>query len=203
MGEPGHHLKAEITVHNHYWIQFGVMGWTGRFHSLEAIHYPRQTAVVCRTQRGLEIGRVLSQGDAPANTPCSGSLIRRMTIQDDLLLVRLEQDRSEACEACVQQLQEQGFDDVLLDAEILFDGKSLVFYFLGEVSSALATLTEQLSQTYQTAVSFHQFCQTLEEGCGPGCGTESASGGCGSSGCSSCSVANVCKSKHYSTTAMH
>ena len=169
------------------------MGWTGRFHSLEAIHYPRQTPVVCRSQRGLEIGRVLSPADEPLETPCSGSLIRRMTVQDDLLLARLEQDREQACEACAELLEKQGFDNVLLDAELLFDGKSLVFYFLGEVSPELAAVTDQLGQVYQSAVSFQQFSRVLEEGCGPGCGTESAKGMCGSSGCATCSVAAACK----------
>ena len=181
-------------MQNQYWVQFGVMGWTGSFDSLEAIHYPRQTPVVCRTQRGLETGRVLSEVDGPLDVPCSGSLIRRMTVQDDLLLVRLEKDRTQACDACVKLLQDHGFDNVLLDVEVLFDGKSLVFYFLGEVSATLAALTEKLSQAYQAAVSFKQFSQALEEGCGPGCGTESAAGGCGSSGCASCSVASLCKS---------
>ena len=185
-------------MQNQYWVQFGVMGWTGSFHSLEAIDYPRQTPVVCRTQRGLETGRVLSEVDGPLDLPYSGSLIRRMTVQDDLLLVRLEKDRTQACDACVQLLEDHGFDNVLLDAEVLFDGKSLVFYFLGEVSPALAALTEKLSQAYQAAVSFQQFSQALEEGCGPGCGTESAAGGCGSSGCASCSVASLCKSSQQS-----
>ena len=174
------------------------MGWTGSFHSLEAIDYPRQTPVVCRTQRGLETGRVLSEVDGPLDLPYSGSLIRRMTVQDDLLLVRLEKDRTQACDACVQLLEDHGFDNVLLDAEVLFDGKSLVFYFLGEVSPELAELTEKLSQAYQAAVSFQQFSQALEEGCGPGCGTESAAGGCGTSGCASCSVASLCKSSQQS-----
>jgi cell fate regulator YaaT (PSP1 superfamily) len=187
------HRKSGIIVHNHYWIQFGVMGWTGRFHSLETIRYQRETSVVCRTDRGLEIGRVLGPGDGPLEVPCSGSLIRRMSVQDELLLVRLEKDRAAACQACVELLQDQGFDNVLLDAEVLFDGKSLVFYFLGEVSQELARLTDQLSDTYQAAVSFQQFSTALEEGCGPGCGTESAAGGCDSSGCASCSVASHCK----------
>jgi len=185
--------QTGVTLQNQYWVQFGAMGWTGCFHSLESIHYSRQSAVVCRTQRGLEVGRVLSEVDGPLEVPCSGSLIRCMTVQDDLLLVRLEKDREQACDACVQLLEEHGFDNVLLDAEVLFDGKSLVFYFLGEVSPALSELTEKLSQAYQAAVSFQTFTQALEEGCGPGCGTESAAGGCGSSGCASCSVASLCK----------
>ena len=186
--------QTGVTLQNQYWVQFGAMGWTGSFHSLEPVHYPRESPVVCRTERGLEVGRVLSQVDGALDLPYSGSLIRRMTVQDDLLLVRLEKDRDQACDACVQLLEEHGFDNVLLDAEVLFDGKSLVFYFLGEVSPALAELTEKLSQAYQAAVSFQTFSQALEEGCGPGCGTESAAGGCSSSGCGSCSVASLCKS---------
>lgn len=185
-------------MHNQYWIQFGAMGWTGRFHSLDAIQYERGTSVVCRTERGLETGRVLGPGDGPREAPCSGSLIRRMSVQDELLLVRLEKDRAAACQACIELLHDHGLDDVLLDAEVLFDGKSLVFYFLGEVSPQLAMLTDQLSDAYQAAVSFQQFSAALEEGCGPGCGTEAAAGDCGSSGCASCSIASHCKSNSSS-----
>ncbi|MCP4811091.1 MAG: hypothetical protein GY888_01165 [Planctomycetaceae bacterium] len=121
-----------------------------------------------------------------------------MSVQDELLLVRLGKDRAAACQACVELLHDHGLDDVLLDAEVLFDGKSLVFYFLGEVSQQLARLTDQLSDAYQAAVSFQQFSAALEEGCGPGCGNEAATGGCGSSGCASCSVASHCKSNSSS-----
>ena len=170
------------------------MGWTGRFRCLEPMKLPREARVVCRTARGLEVGRVLGTGSGRQETNESGALIRRLTIQDELLLARLEKDRAQACDACTQLLQEHGLTDVLLDAEVLFDGKSLVFYFLGEVSDELAALTAQLSDAYQTSVSFQQFRQALEEGCGPGCGTEQAGAGCGSSGCSSCSAASLCKS---------
>jgi hypothetical protein len=65
---------------------------------------------------------------------------------------------------------------------------------LGEVTPEIESLTGELATTYDSAVQFQRFADTLAHGCGPGCGTEGAEGnGCGSGGCSSCAVATACK----------
>lgn len=83
-----------------------------------------------------------------------------------------------------------------MDVEHLLDGKSLYFYFLGEANGELETLTDELAETYEAKVQFRRFTETVIAGCGPDCGTEAASGGgCGESGCSTCSVSSTCGSK--------
>src|SRR5690606_29823973 len=122
---------------------------------------------------GLETGEVL--GHVTRSAEPDGTLLRGMTVEDDLLVARLEKHRSEAFRECSRLLQQQGCPAVLLDVEQLFDGSSLYFYFLGSVPEGWEETTSQLAETYAAKVRFREFQKSLTEGCGPGCGTEEKS----------------------------
>jgi hypothetical protein len=135
---------------------------------------------------------VLTEANGHGPQETDGSLLRRMTPEDELLAARLEKDKHEAQSACLSLLAEQGHVAVLLDVEPLFDGRTLFFYFLGEVSPEVESITERLASAYDAAAGLSKFAETLIAGCGPSCGTDEA-GGCGSSGgCVSCAVAGAC-----------
>lgn len=167
------------------------MGHVGRFSAVDGLRYRRETRVICRTSRGLEVGQVLDCLDCGGEA--DGTLLRAVTVEDELLIARLERDREAAVEACARMLQEQGLAAILMDVEHLFDGESLYFYFLGEVTEELESLTSELAEAYETKVQFRKFTETLTAGCGPDCGTEAASGGCGEGGCATCSLAKACQ----------
>lgn len=176
-------------------IRVGALGRVGRFTSVNGARYPRLARVVCRTSRGLEVGQVLSDVDEVASlSEADGAVLRPIGVEDDLLLARLEKNKDEAYAACQSLLVERGISAVLMDVEHLFDGRSLYFYFLGEVTPEVEAITGDLASTYDTAVQFQKFSEVLTQGCGPACGTaEATGGGCGSGGCSTCSVASACK----------
>lgn len=177
-----------------HFVRIGLLGHVGRFVATDATRYPRGARVVCRTDRGLEVGEVLSPAGVEAAS-ADGSLLRRITVEDELLLARLAKHREEAYAACADKIAERGLPVVLVDVEHLFDGASLFFYFLGEVTPELDAITSELAALYDAQVQFQKFAETLTDGCGPGCGTEEAAGqGCGSGGCSTCAVAKACKS---------
>src|SRR5205823_10375051 len=115
-------------------------------------------------------------------------LLRRVTVEDDLLIVRLEKNRDAAFQACASKLAERGLPAVLVDVEHLFDGQSLYFYFLGDGGPELDALTVELASAYEAKAQLQKFAETLVAGCGPNCGTEEG-GGCGSGGGSSWAVA--------------
>lgn len=175
-----------------HWVRVGVLGNVGRFTAVDAERYPRGARVVCRTARGLEVGEVLSVLEAGLDQPADGMVLRRVTIEDDLLLARLAKNRDDAYRACQEQLADRGVPAVLVDVEHLFDGQSLYFYFLGETTPELDAITADLAETYEAQVQFRKFTDTLTAGCGPGCGTEDAENGCASGGCSTCAVASAC-----------
>ena len=176
---------------NVFFVRVGLFGQVGRFQPLESHRYMRGMRVVCRTNRGLEVGEVLSAIESEEEIPLDGQIVRRMSVEDDLMLSRLERDKAQALLRCSEVLQQRGSTVAILDAEILLDGGGLYFYFLGEHDSTLTSVTELLADTYQAEVQFRQFADTLEHGCGPHCGTEEG-GGCGDS-CGSCAVSSACK----------
>jgi cell fate regulator YaaT (PSP1 superfamily) len=179
-------------------IRVGALGHVGRFRSADGLRYARGQRVVVRTARGLEVGEVLadepqatSERHGPADA--DGPLLRRMTDSDEMLAERLIRNRDAAYEACVRVLAERGSDAVLLDVEHLFDGRGLYFYFLGDVDPATEAISAELAAAYDAEARFGQFADTLEQGCGPGCGTAEAKNGCGTAGgCATCTVASAC-----------
>ncbi len=173
------------------------MGQVGRFAAVEALRYPRRSRVIVRTRRGLELGEVLCPPDDgdDGRTFADGDLLRGVTVQDDLLLARLEKNRRAAYAACSAMLADNGVPAVLIDVEHLFDGQGLFFYFLGDVTPELEAYTGRLAEIYEAKVQFRKFTETLIEGCGPGCGTEEVKGRGGCDSCTSCAVAGACGTK--------
>ena len=175
-------------------VRFGTLGHLGRFTSVNQESLPRGSRVVLRTTRGIETGEVLLSEKAPSSDDGSfvdGSLLRAMSIDDELLETRLQQNRLAAIEQCAQRIAELELPVSLVDVEPLFDGQTLVFYFLGEATSAIERLVEELTETYETQVQFRRFSRTLDEGCGPDCGTGESTG-CGSCAEGGCSLAGAC-----------
>lgn len=170
-------------------VRFGALGELARFGSDEPRRWPRGARVVCRTPRGLEVGEVMSSNEEGGEG--AGRILRGLTLEDELLLARLEHRRDEAFEACRQKLSERGLAAALVDVEHLFDGQSLIFYFLGEVTPQIEAVTAKLAEAYDSEVQFRRFTETLETGCGPACGTEEG-GGCGDA-CTTCAVLTACK----------
>ena len=174
-------------------VRYSLLGQIGRFSSADATRYPRNSRVIVRSVRGLEIGTVLAEpGNDEGVASLQGQILRPMTVEDDLLQARLDKHRQEAFAACVDLLAEHRVQATLIDVEHLFDGEGLFFYFMGEVPAEAERLTSQLAEAYETSVEFRRFAETLEEGCGPGCGTEEAMGQGGCESCTSCAVASAC-----------
>jgi hypothetical protein len=175
-------------------VRVGAVGSVGRFVAVDAAAYPRGCRVIVRTARGLELGEVLAPTAMPTERgQTDGSILRRVTVEDDLLAARLEQHRQEALEACSARLVELGLLAALVDAEMLFDGRTVYFYFLGEVTPELERVTDQLAATYDAVAGVSRFAQTLVEGCGPGCGTDAAAG-CATC-VTGCAVSAACVSR--------
>jgi cell fate regulator YaaT (PSP1 superfamily) len=172
----------------HHFVRVGLMGHVGRFTAVDAVAYPRASRVIVRSSRGLEIGEVLGPAEeAVVRGTTDGSILRGMTDEDELLETRLEKNRQKALDACADRLTERGIAATLFDVEHLFDGRSLFFYFLGEVTPEIEAITSELAEVYDSAAEFRKFSETLATGCGPGCGTEAAEGHGG--GCTLCAKA--------------
>lgn len=176
-------------------VRTGALSQLGRFNSVDATRFPRGSRVIVRTGRGLEIGEVLSPPAMESDAEADGAILRGMTVEDELLAARLNSKRQAAYEACRRRLAESGMDTALVDVEHLFDGQTLVFYFLGPQPVELQSLTADLAAAYDAEAQIGSFADLLTTGCGPGCGTDEAAGkGCGSCG-TGCAIAGLCATR--------
>jgi cell fate regulator YaaT (PSP1 superfamily) len=176
-------------------VRWSALGHVAAFSAVDAVRYPRGTRVVLRTGRGLELGEILAPLTDDSAAPREGSILRAMTEQDQLLETRLTKNRREAYDACNKKLADRGLDAALVDVEHLFDGRSLIFYFLGEQPPELTSITDELADVYDAQVQFRAFTDAVVAGCGPDCGTENAAG-CGSCG-TGCAIAAACSSHKH------
>jgi len=178
-------------VQQQFLARVGVMGYVGRFAAALPLPVSRGSRVICRTERGLEAAVLLGDVEKVSLGEVDGTVLRQVTPSDDLLLARIEKHRDEAYRACVLLLKEHRLDVTLMEVEQLFDGATLVFYFLGETTDKLESITDQLAEEYESKVQFRRFARSVVEGCGPDCGTDEGAG-CSLDGCSSCLLATSC-----------
>ena len=190
MYESANHLEAHGRQHL---VRVGALGHIGRFTSVDAVRFPRHSQVVVRTGRGLELGEVLAAPEGPDTGPSDGSILRGMTVEDQLLAARLEKNRRAAFDLCAARLAHLAAGTVLMDVEHLFDGRTLVFYFLGPSTPEVEALTDELAELYETEAQIRGFAEAVEHGCGPGCGTDEAAG-CKTC-VSGCAVAAACSTR--------
>lgn len=173
----------------HYLVRIGAFGAVVRCSPIDDTDYHRGMRVVCRTDRGVELGQVVA--GAPATQMSEAEILRLTTPEDELLDARLRKYKAQAVQRCQAALATDTSETVLLEVDQLLDGRTLVFYFLGAITPDVQALTDRLAEEYERKVRTRHFAKLLAEGCGPGCGTKKA-GGCG--GCAVCVVASACGS---------
>ncbi|HEY2893774.1 MAG TPA: PSP1 C-terminal domain-containing protein [Pirellulales bacterium] len=195
-------VSPSAGLGRHHLVRVGALGQIGRFTSVDATRYPRGSQVVVRTARGLELGQVLSPpGEGSESARADGSILRGVTAEDHLLAARLEKNRHAAFVACSARLQAMDSPAVLMEVEHLFDGQTLVFYLLGEVTPEVEAMTGELAELYEAHVQFRQFADAVTTGCGPGCGTETSTG-C-TTCASGCSIAGACGARNSAGQHAH
>jgi hypothetical protein len=187
---PATQVQSAESVDGLILLHVGKMGHVGRFLMPRPMRLARGARVICRTERGLELGRVLGPALPTDKDVADGRLIRRMTPEDELLRGHLEELAEEAFSQCVDWLKDLDTPAVLLEVEPLMDGRTLYFHFLSDVGHDVQSHLDHLAAIYERNVRDSKFARLLEHGCGPGCGTAAAKNGCGSGGsCAVCKVA--------------
>jgi cell fate regulator YaaT (PSP1 superfamily) len=167
-----------------YFVRIGAWGDVARCRAAGGEAYCRGTRVICRTPRGLEIGQVTAECDfSDTDTVAElgesfAVILRATTVQDELLISRLEKHRCDAIVECRKCLAEAGSAAVLLEVDQVFDAGTLVFYFLNPPDENDTQLVERLATSYESRVRSGHFAKLLAQGCGPGCGEKV----CGSDG---------------------
>jgi hypothetical protein len=179
-------------------IRYGVMSYVGRFSaaSVRDAGVERGRLVVIQTDRGLELGEVLSVLDgrpSPANGEdrvAGGAVdtqhVVRLAGPDDLVRSRdAAEKRASRFSLCERILREGNWPWPLVDVEPLLDGRATVLHYLGPHHIEVASLRARFRVECELDV--------ILEPVGSDPGEEPADadehdhdtgGGCGSCGCS-------------------
>ena len=181
-----------------YVVTFGNDAALGCFSVVDPVLLRRGRKVLVETPRGLEVGSVSCAATIRQarllGALVSGRLIRSLTNHDDAILdrcSRLARDIVVAAEALAIQLSLQL---AVLDAEVLFDGKTAILQILHPKLESLVSFAETLSRRFAVDVRLANLpglvaVEVEPAGCGkPDC--DKTEGG----GCSTCSTGGGCSS---------
>ena len=158
-------------------VRYGKMGLLGLFGHSEREIPSSVSHVVIRTDRGLELGEivspyfqrsgVLSIGNDRVVSYCQacgpdypftehGSLVRFATDQDLNEHRHLEKNAREQFRFCEELIGQRQLPMKLVEVESLFGGDRIIFYFMAEGRVDFRELVKQLAHEYQTRIEMRQ-----------------------------------------------
>ena len=182
----------------HMLVRYGRMNNLGLFEH-EETHIPRTpTRVVVKTDKGLELGHLVGPStsyregrfklteeqicgyfaNSEINFPSepAGRFIRYATADDVSEEEHLAKITEEEIASCERIAKELGLKMKIVDAEHIFGGERIVFYFMAEGRVDFRDLVRRLAQEYQTRIEMRQIGSRDEakllgdvESCGQEC----------------------------------
>ena len=143
-----------------YVVRCGSMRALGVCSTSRGQTYRRSTQVIARTDRGLEAGEVLceagKQSLAQLKQPSKGQVLREMTADDHNELRRLREQQREEFETCKRFIADMSLPMQLVDAEHIFGGERVVFYYLADERVDFRELVRALAGEFQTRIEMRQ-----------------------------------------------
>lgn len=191
--------KSKPTKSKKYMlVRYGRMKNLGLFEH-EEVHIPHTPSrVVVKTDKGLELGHLVGQSSSYregrfrfteeqicgyfANSDINfagepaGKFIRYATADDVCEEEHLAKITEEEITCCERIAKELGLKMKIVDAEHIFGGERIVFYFMAEGRVDFRELVRRLAQEYQTRIEMRQIGSRDEakllgdvESCGQEC----------------------------------
>lgn len=178
-------------------VRYGRLGLLGWFEHHES-HIPRLNAhVIIKTERGLELGQIVGihsyRGGQFKSSPeqveqyfCNrtkdyplgegGAFVRFASHEDLREQEHLEKNSIGEAKTCQRIAGELGLNMRVIEAEHLFGGERIVFYFTSENRVDFRDLVKRLAKEYQTRIELRQIGSRDEarlisdyESCGQQC----------------------------------
>ena len=158
-------------------VRYGKMNIIGHFSHNEREIPAGVTHVIIGTDRGLEIGEIISPSCHPKGTcmlskevideycqksgpdyPLTrlGKVLRFANEQDLRERYHMELGVVNEMSFCQQLIEEFKLEMTLVDAEHLFGGERIIFYFMSEGRIDFRELVKRLAQQYQTRIEMRQ-----------------------------------------------
>lgn len=173
------HARAKPTRNRKFLlVRYGHMKHLALFNHNET-HIPHTPArVVVKTDKGLELGHLVGQlsaykdgrfrfseeqissffvnSEINFNSEPAGRVIRFATPEDISEEQHLEVIAKEEIACCEQFAKELGLEMKIIDAEHIFGGERVIFYFMAEGRVDFRELVRKLAHEYQTRIEMRQ-----------------------------------------------
>lgn len=115
--------------------------------------------VIVETERGRSLGTIVTSPRpvSAKEAPPKLKPIMRLATESDLQMATSNQERGdEALRYCRQRVQERGMEMKLVQAEHLFDGSKIIFYFTADGRVDFRDLVRDLAQHFRTRIEMRQ-----------------------------------------------
>jgi cell fate regulator YaaT (PSP1 superfamily) len=143
-----------------YIVRYGQMRSLGEYGGLEGQEHPRGQRVVVRSDRGTELGEVLSPAtDRTAmflENPYRGEILRVATPEDLAAGSRLAGFQEQGFATCLEFIRKRRLQMDLVDVEAIFGRERIVFYYLAEKRVDFRELVKDLARALQTRIEMRQ-----------------------------------------------
>jgi cell fate regulator YaaT (PSP1 superfamily) len=143
-----------------YVVRFGSMRTLGIMGTRGGDRHDRGSAVIARTNRGLEVGEVLCEATQEAvaqlHNPPHGQVLRKMTTEDQNESFHIQSQEPSEFETCERIVKELELQMELVDIEHLFGGERIVIYYLAEQRVDFRDLVKRLASEFQTRIEMRQ-----------------------------------------------
>ncbi|HUW19481.1 MAG TPA: regulatory iron-sulfur-containing complex subunit RicT [Sedimentisphaerales bacterium] len=159
-------------------VRYGRMDTLGWFEHNEAQIPKVPCRVVVKTERGLELGGLVGQlcpyragqfrlsqeqvqeyfegGEIECSPGLVGRFVRYATAEDISEERHLKKISEEEMEYCRRVVREMSLPMKIVDAEHVFGGERLIFYFMADGRVDFRQLVKKLAQEYQTRIEMRQ-----------------------------------------------
>ena len=169
--------NPNLRRHRSLLVRYGKNGHLGQFRHSEREIPPGVTHVVAKTERGMEIGKIVSPfchqrgycniGDTKIDHYCkssgpdypftrNGTIVRFATAQDLKEQHHINLGLENEIRYCRELIEKYKLAMSLIDGEHLFGGERIIFYFMAESRVDFRDLVKELARQYQTRIEMRQ-----------------------------------------------
>ncbi|MGD9126450.1 MAG: regulatory iron-sulfur-containing complex subunit RicT [Planctomycetia bacterium] len=143
-----------------YVVRYGSMRIHGIATAPEKYQLRHADEVIVRTDRGLEVGEVLTEATDAVRDQVENQedlqILRPMTSDDRRDQVHIREQRDEQMATCQKCIEKLGLDMNLVDVEHIFGGERIIVYYLAEGRVDFRELVRTLAGEFQTRIEMRQ-----------------------------------------------
>jgi cell fate regulator YaaT (PSP1 superfamily) len=145
----------------HYIVRYGTMRRVAEFSVKSNDEYRRDSAVIIRSDRGVEWGAILCPAGERTREYLkqkqpTGRILRAASDDDYEKHEEVQQMERSDFDGCRKMIQEHKLQMQLVDVERLFGGERIVFYYLSEKRVDFRTLVKALAKEFRTRIEMRQ-----------------------------------------------